>query len=140
VRIRVESRADDIELNTDPHKVRQILINIIANAVKFCEAGDVVVVLRVDGSDSEVVVHFEVTDTGRGIAPADHERVFEAFWQKDPSTTRTTGGTGLGLAVARQLARLLGGDVVIVRSALGAGSTFLVSLPACYPGERKNPV
>jgi two-component system sensor histidine kinase BaeS len=79
-----------------------------------------------------VVVYFEVTDSGRGIDAVDHERVFEAFWQKDSSRTRTTGGTGLGLAVARQLAQLLGGDVVVTRSALGEGSTFTVSLPASY--------
>jgi len=132
VRIRVEQRAGDIELHTDPHKLRQILINVIANAVKFTEAGDVVLVLRVDGSDADVIVHFDVTDSGRGIAAADHERVFDAFWQKDASTTRTTGGTGLGLSVARQLAQLLGGDVVLTKSALGEGSTFTVSLPASY--------
>ena len=132
VRIRVERRAGDIELSTDPHKLRQVLLNVIANAVKFTETGDVVLVIRVDGSDGEVIVHFDVTDTGRGIAAADHERVFDAFWQKDPSTTRTTGGTGLGLAVARQLARMLGGDVVLAKSALGEGSTFTVSLPAHF--------
>jgi signal transduction histidine kinase len=134
VRIRVESRAGDIELNTDPHKLRQILINVIANAVKFTEAGDVVLVLRVEGFDGDVMVFFDVTDSGLGIATADHTRIFDAFWQKDPSTTRKTGGTGLGLAVARQLARLLGGDVVLARSALGEGSTFTVSLPANYRG------
>jgi signal transduction histidine kinase len=132
VHIRVENRAGEIELNTDPHKLRQILINVVANAVKFAEGGDVVLVLRVDGAVGEVVVYFEVTDSGRGIDAVDHERVFEAFWQKDSSRTRTTGGTGLGLAVARQLAQLLGGDVVVTRSALGEGSTFTVSLPASY--------
>ncbi len=134
VRIRVESRAGNIELNTDPHKLRQILVNVVANAVKFTDGGDVVLALRVEGMDGGVMVFFEVTDSGRGIAAADHERVFEAFWQKDPSTTRTSGGTGLGLAVARQLAQLLGGDLVLTKSALGEGSTFTVSLPASYRG------
>lgn len=135
VRIRVEGLAEDIELNTDPHKLRQILINVIANAVKFTEAGDVVLILRVDGVETDVIVHFEVTDTGRGIEAADHERVFAAFWQKDASTTRTTGGTGLGLSVARQLAQLLGGDVVLAKSAPGVGSTFTIWLPAMYRGK-----
>lgn len=135
VRIRVESSAAGVELRTDPRKLRQVLLNVIANAVKFTAAGDVVLVLRVEGCDADVRVYFEVTDTGQGIAAADHEHVFDAFWQKDHTTTRTSGGTGLGLSVARQLARLLGGDIVLSRSALGEGSTFIISLPAQYQGS-----
>jgi signal transduction histidine kinase len=75
-------------------------------------------------------VLFEVSDTGVGIAPEHHDRIFEPFWRADPSAARDRKGTGLGLSLARQLARFLGGDVVLVASALGRGSTFIASLPA----------
>jgi signal transduction histidine kinase len=65
---------------------------------------------------------------------ADQEHVFDPFWQSDPTSTYSSGSTGLGLSVARQLARLLGGDVIVTRSVLGEGSTFVVSLPARYAG------
>jgi signal transduction histidine kinase len=132
LRIRVEGPAEPVELHTDPLKLRQVLVNLLANAVKFTDAGDVVVVLRIEGRDAEVTVYFEVTDTGRGIAREDREHIFEAYWQAAPGPTETTSGTGLGLPVARQLARLLGGDVTVARSEPGHGSTFVVSLPARY--------
>lgn len=133
--IRVEAPEKPIELHTDPRKLRQILVNLIANAVKFTDAGDVVVVLRVAGLDADIRVYIEVTDTGRGIAPADEEHIFDAFWQGDSRTPHVEGGTGLGLPVARQLARLLGGDVTVMRTAVGFGSTFVVSLPERYGGR-----
>jgi signal transduction histidine kinase len=72
----------------------------------------------------------------------DQEHIFEPFWQADPRSTNSSGSTGLGLPVARQLARLLGGDLFLTRSVIGEGSTFVVSLPARYPGDgaRAGPV
>src|SRR5205085_924290 len=86
-------------------------------------------ILRIEGLDAELRIYFEVTDTGRGITADDQQHIFESFWQADRTLTRTAPGTGLGLAVARQLARLLGGDVIVAKSELGHGSTFIASLP-----------
>jgi signal transduction histidine kinase len=91
-----------------------------------------VLILRVEGTGAELRIYFEVTDSGRGISEQDQRHVFESFWQADQTLTRTSVGTGLGLAVARQLARLLGGDVVISKSEVGRGSTFVASLPPRY--------
>lgn len=111
-------------VSTDASKVRQILVNLLANAVKFTDSGTVGLVVRMDGTD----VVFSVSDTGIGI-PADHlEHIFEPFWQVEQSMTRRVSGTGLGLSVARQLTDMLGGEID-VRSTLGEGSTFTVRLP-----------
>jgi PAS domain S-box-containing protein len=104
---------------TDPVRVRQVLLNLLANAAKFTERGQVRLTVRSLGDRALLEVH----DTGIGIAREHHERIFEPFWQVEQSATRVAGGTGLGLHVARRLARLLGGDVV-VRSEVGVGSTF----------------
>ena len=135
LRIRVNGPAEPIPLYTDPRKLRQILVNLLANAVKFTDRGEVTLLLRVAGCHTEVCVFVEVTDTGRGISSADMAHVFDPFWQGETSATTSEGSGGLGLSVARQLARLLGGDVVVERSELGQGSTFVVSLPARYPGR-----
>jgi signal transduction histidine kinase len=112
------------QIETDPDKARQILLNLLSNAVKFTEQGEVRLhVTRADGH-----VAFEVSDTGVGIAPEYQERVFDAFWQVEMSHAREKFGTGLGLSVSRQLARLLGGTLT-VRSTPGAGSTFRLELP-----------
>jgi signal transduction histidine kinase len=119
------SCADDaIELRTDPQKLRQVLVNLLSNAVKFTDDG--VVSLAVESRSG--VVEFRVTDTGCGIEPHDLDRIFAPFWQAEQSRTRRAGGTGLGLSVARRLARLIGGDIA-VRSHPGDGSTFIVRLP-----------
>ena len=115
-------------MRSDPQKVRQIIINLLANAVKFTMKGSVHLGARV--YDDRVA--FDVSDTGPGIALEHLERVFDAFWQVDQRMTRKAGGTGLGLSVARQLARLLGGDVS-VRSTIGRGSVFTVDLPLAAP-------
>jgi signal transduction histidine kinase len=112
-------------VRTDPGMVRQILVNLVGNAVKFTERGGLTVRLRAEGE----TVCLEVADTGPGIAPELQERVFEPFFQGDPSTTRREGGVGLGLALSREFARLLGGDLTL-RSAPGAGSTFTLCLPS----------
>jgi signal transduction histidine kinase len=98
--------------------------------VKFSERGDVLIAVRAEGLDAERRVIFAVSDSGAGIAPENHDRIFEPFWRVDPMSARVRESTGLGLSVARQLARLLGGDVVVIDSALGRGSTFVASLPA----------
>jgi len=108
----------------DPMRVRQILTNLISNAVKFTDAGSVVVTARRDAG--QVVV--EVVDSGCGVAADRLASVFESFAQADASTTRRYGGTGLGLAIARQLAELMGGTLTVV-SAVGEGSTFTLRLP-----------
>jgi signal transduction histidine kinase len=135
LRIRIEGLDEAIELHTDPRKLRQILINLLANAVKFTDTGDVALLSRVEGRDTDVRVHFEVTDSGRGVAVEDQAHIFDAYWQVDPTAVNSWGGTGLGLPVARQLARLLGGDVTLALSAPGRGSTFAVWLPAQYQGD-----
>lgn len=130
--IRVESPAEPIEMNTDPRKLRQILINLLANAVKFTETGAITLILRIDGQDTGVKVLFEVTDPGLGMSAEVQAHIFDPFWQADTASMKTSGSSGLGLSVARQLARLLGGDVTVARSAPGEGSTFVVSLPMNY--------
>jgi PAS domain S-box-containing protein len=124
----VRQHGEDLpELDTDKEKLRQILINLLSNAVKFTEEGSVTVATR--GQAGDIVI--EVTDTGIGI-PADAiEHIFEEFSQVDDSSTRQFGGTGLGLAITCHLVSLLGGQVS-VKSEVGAGSTFTVSIPAHY--------
>jgi len=121
-------------IQTDATKARQILINLLSNAVKFTERGTIAVSLVREGHTQV----FEVSDTGIGIAEAYHEWIFEPFWQVDQSTTRRVGGTGLGLGVARKLARLLSGDVILT-SELGQGSTFRVLLPIGTPESAAAP-
>jgi len=113
-----------LHLQSDVLKLRQILVNLLTNAVKFTDHGSVRLSARADGDD----VVFTVTDTGIGIPPSHLEHVFDAFWQVEQAASRRVGGTGLGLSVTRRLARLLGGDVS-VSSVLGQGSIFTVRLP-----------
>jgi two-component system, chemotaxis family, CheB/CheR fusion protein len=112
---------------TDGGKARQILINLCGNAVKYTFEGEVR--LRVVPGDKRVT--FEVRDTGIGIAPEHHTRIFERFWQVDGAATRSAGGMGIGLAAAREYARLLRGDVE-VESELNRGTTFRLWLPVDY--------
>ncbi len=115
---------EPIAIITDAGKVRQILLNLVGNAIKFTESGGVAISVTVENAR----VLLSVEDTGVGI-PAQHlEDVFDSFWQVEQVTTRRVGGTGLGLSVARQLARLLGGDI-FVESELGQGSRFVLDLP-----------
>ncbi|MEJ2556113.1 MAG: response regulator [Anaerolineae bacterium] len=117
------------QLFTDQDKVRQILINMLSNAVKFTEAGTITITAR----RRDETLTLAVADTGIGIPEEALGRIFEAFQQLDGSTTRRYPGTGLGLSISRHLARLLGGDVT-VESAVGVGSTFTFTLPIHYGG------
>jgi signal transduction histidine kinase len=114
-----------VPVATDAGKVRQILVNLAGNAVKFTDRGQV----RLSLSVSEGWVTIRVEDTGPGIAPENIARIFEPFWQADPSRTRTAGGTGLGLAITHRLVELLGGEIDVT-SDPGEGSRFVVRLPA----------
>jgi two-component system CheB/CheR fusion protein len=116
---------ENITIVSDATKVRQILYNLLANAVRYTDTGTIDVTVRVEGS--KVVIC--VTDTGIGIASEHYEKIFERFWQVDQTTTRIRGGTGLGLMVSRGLARLLGGDITVT-SELGRGSMFRLTLPS----------
>jgi PAS domain S-box-containing protein len=120
-------------LESDARKIRQILINLVGNAVKFTEAGEVRLALERVGDDAV----FRVSDTGPGIAPEHLDRIWEPFWQVEGGPTRTAGGTGLGLSVTRRLVRLLGGEVA-VRSEPGRGTVFTVRLPARAPAPAGN--
>jgi len=122
--LHVPADVDPPTLVTDPRKLRQILVNLLGNAVKFTERGSVG--FAVERGDGAVLLH--VRDTGIGVDAALHEAIFEPFRQVDGGMTRAVPGTGLGLTVSRELARLLGGDI-LVRSVPGEGSVFTVRLP-----------
>ncbi len=124
----VELLDEDQAIQTDGTKLRQMLVNLLSNGIKFTDKGEV----RVSCSVSNSVLEVRIADTGVGIAADNIEDVFEPFWQAEQTATRRTGGTGLGLSVTRKLARLLGGDVTVA-SRVGSGSTFLLSLPMKAP-------
>jgi PAS domain S-box-containing protein len=111
-------------LSGDLHRLRQVLVNLVGNAVKFTERGEVVVAVALESKSADgVQLHFTVKDTGIGIAPEKQDVVFEAFTQADGSTTRKYGGTGLGLAITTQIVQLMGGKIWL-ESEVGCGSTF----------------
>ena len=139
---RAHQKGIELLLDIDPYlhrwakgdelRIRQILMNLVSNALKFTASGHVLVRARgVNPSETHVSLIIDVVDTGTGILPENQAAIFDAFVQEDGSTTRRFGGTGLGLAISRQLATLMGGDIT-VESKPGQGSTFslAISLPA----------
>jgi signal transduction histidine kinase len=127
------------EAVTDDARLRQVLTNLIGNAIKFTERGGVEVVLRLqEAPPAPPQLQFQVIDSGIGIAPERLDEIFLPFAQADDSVTRRFGGTGLGLTISRQLARRLGGDVTAV-SHLGTGSTFEVTIPVNPSEEASTP-
>jgi signal transduction histidine kinase len=127
--IALRGRVPDVvaPIVTDAGKLRQILINLIGNAIKFTNDGEVRVTVETDG-DSNEPVSISVRDTGIGIAPDRQQKVFEPFEQGDSSTRREFGGTGLGLSIVKTFAELIGAAIE-VESELGKGTTFTVWLP-----------
>ena len=135
----VKAREKDISLDfevdgpipetllSDPTRLRQIVTNLVSNAIKFTERGGVKVVARLGPAGEERQFSIDVIDSGIGMSPDALEAIFDPFVQADSSVTRRFGGTGLGLAISRRFARMLGGDIV-VESAPGSGSTFTISI------------
>jgi PAS domain S-box-containing protein len=123
--------ADEVPLQVrgDGRRLRQILVNLVSNAVKFTSTGSITVhASTLPQSGASAVLRIEVTDTGIGIDPSILDKMFEPFTQADASTTRTYGGTGLGLSIARELVEMMGGTVG-AESQVGVGSTFWLELP-----------
>ena len=138
--MRVRAAAKNLELSivwrapvpetiaSDPTRLRQVLVNLVGNAVKFTETGSVQLVIGLARDGAANRIEFEVIDTGIGLDATQVRRIFEPFAQGDERTTRRFGGTGLGLTISRRLVELLGGEIR-VHSEPGAGSRFVVSLP-----------
>lgn len=114
---------------TDPARLRQILLNLVSNAIKFTEQGDVKLSVRMGSELQSPYLEVAVQDTGIGIAEEHQEALFKPFSQVDSSLTRRYGGTGLGLSISREIAQLLGGDITLT-SEKGRGARFMVRLPA----------
>ena len=139
VRVKAEGRGltFDIEyydpipetIHTDPTRLRQILINLIGNAIKFTEIGGVRLVIRFVDDDAKPAIRFDVLDTGIGMTADQIAKLFQPFTQADTSTTRKFGGTGLGLTISKRFAQMLGGDIA-VESEPGEGSVFRVTIDA----------
>jgi signal transduction histidine kinase/FixJ family two-component response regulator len=128
---------DDVpeEITTDPVRLRQILVNLVGNAVKFTEKGSIRVVVQRDAeSDGCEKLRFDIIDTGIGIADEHVSMLFQPFSQVDASSRRRFGGTGLGLAISRRLATMLGGDIS-VSGALGKGATFRLTIAASLAND-----
>jgi signal transduction histidine kinase len=124
--VTIDLAPDLRSIASDRQKVKQIILNLLSNALKFTHDGTVTISARRRVRDR--VLDLSVSDTGIGIAPDDQERIFEDFRQLDNSPTRAYGGTGLGLSICRRLAEMLGGTIR-VESQVGAGSSFTLTLP-----------
>ncbi|MCP4190853.1 MAG: response regulator [Planctomycetaceae bacterium] len=132
----IDENVPDVMLG-DPVRLRQILTNLIGNAIKFTEQGEVLVDVRQrNRTDDDTSIEFRVTDTGIGIPDAKQADVFDAFSQVDPSTTRQFGGTGLGLAISYRLVELMGGKLR-VKSVQGKGSTFAFVIPLKFDRRKQ---
>jgi signal transduction histidine kinase len=132
-------------VTSDPVRLRQIIVNLLGNAIKFTNSGGITLSVQTESQESErMMVRFTVMDTGIGIPPERQKEIFSAFTQADSSTTRKYGGTGLGLTISRRLTELLGGRIW-VESALGKGSSFIftanlrIALETKAAGEKPVP-
>jgi signal transduction histidine kinase/AmiR/NasT family two-component response regulator len=132
--LHVESGTPEVVV-ADPARLRQILFNLLGNAIKFTSEGEIEVSARLENQkDAEGTLHFTVRDTGIGIPPNQHQRIFEAFAQADGSTTRTYGGSGLGLAICARLVQMMGGKIW-VESTPGEGSRFHFTIRVHIPEQ-----
>ncbi|MEZ4382405.1 MAG: PAS domain S-box protein [Nannocystaceae bacterium] len=131
--VRLDPRVGAME--TDKTRVRQLLFNLLSNACKFTDNGEIRLAVELEESG---LIGFEVSDTGVGIEAAQIDRLFDSFVQGEASVQSKIPGTGLGLSISRRIARLMGGDIT-VRSAIGAGSTFTVHLPTRLPSADGKP-
>jgi signal transduction histidine kinase len=143
--LRVDCASDVGSVTADVTKVRQVLFNLLSNAAKFTDHGEISLIVdrsvpSAGGTEADAHgwVRFRVVDTGIGISPGQMARIFEAFTQGDASTTRKYGGTGLGLAISSRLCKMMGGEIV-AESEPGIGSTFTVRLPALVVARRADP-
>ncbi len=130
IALRVESApGSDVVVLADELRLRQVLANLVSNAVKFTDQGEVLLRLTVDTEhDGSLIAHFTVSDTGIGITPADQARLFDVFTQAEEDASARRGGSGLGLAICRRLVELMGGTISVAAT-LGQGSTFSVAIP-----------
>jgi len=112
-------------LRCDPPRLRQVLVNLVENAIKYSPSGGRIEVRVIDGPDE---LRIEVRDEGLGIPPSEQARIFEKFYRLDAEMTRGVGGSGLGLYISREIVEQMGGTLS-VRSSRGVGSTFSVTLP-----------
>ncbi|MCA9016390.1 MAG: PAS domain S-box protein, partial [Planctomycetaceae bacterium] len=125
---RIETPIPDL-IVSDPTRLRQILMNLVGNAVKFTENGSINIIVRQVVRDDQKYLQFDIEDTGPGMTPRQAEKIFNAFSQADSSVTRQHGGTGLGLVISRKLARLLGGEVSLAWTERGTGTCFRFEMP-----------
>lgn len=130
----IDNSASSGTLWTDVTKARQTVINLLSNAAKFTRGGKVVLQVVSYQQDGAEWLRFTISDTGIGIPPDKLDSIFDEFNRGDSNTARHFGGTGLGLALSRKIARLLGGDIT-VSSVPGQGSSFVFTMPAKYAGE-----
>ena len=122
--LKITAPPDLPAVSGDERRIAQVLLNLVGNAIKFTDAGEV----RIDAATTEGALEVSVSDTGPGISPADQEHIFEEFRQAEGSVAQRKGGTGLGLAIAKKIVEMHGGKIW-VESEVGKGSTFTFSLP-----------
>ncbi len=138
LKLSFEDTTNGLRINTDPSRLRQILLNLLTNAIKFTPQGGTVEAMfqllpPSDSRGGEATLTCTICDTGCGMIPEQVRQLFQPFCQGDNSISRRYGGTGLGLFLSRQLARLLGGDIVLQNSQPGCGSTFVLTVQAGIP-------